>query len=519
MISGEVNLPLQNRDTVRIFGLAEIRRLLDNRRPTMGEREPLLDDRDGFFERRDGRRTQRDPLTPGRDNQGTARDRQRSSDEPGGNRRELLPQDRMSEDGWRDSERRRRDEFPERRESLFPQDRDEEGFFPQDRRQSRPDFQQRPPGQSGWRNLDRTARDDPYLSPAFLRRQLRESLLEVLGQFASPGQFPVVGTITLEEAFTAAGGVLSGADLSQVEVTRFPLNRDASRRETQRVAVDLRAVPPRLVSVSAGDTILVSPLVSDRERGLVELGGDVRRPGRYAIIRGEKLSSFLERAGGLQPTAYPAGAVFTRESVRRAEASAWQRTAREFHRALLGRLTEPTTPTPGQPASTFTPEQVQLLTELLDRMNETEAVGRMVVEVNPIVLKQRPELDITLEGGDRLFIPRIPLSVFVSGEVYNPGAQQFAIGRSVTEYIEAAGGLAEDAERSSVFIIRPDGSAQRVSLSAWGRGGEVLAPGSWIVVPRDLTPFRFRDLALTVGQLFSNLAVAAASLVVISQNN
>ena len=359
---------------------------------------------------------------------------------------------------------------------------------------------------------------EPLLTPRVVRRLMMESSFEILGHLVVPARYPVSGNATLEQAFAAAGGLMPGADLTQVEVTRFPLNRDADRQETHRMMLNLHAVAARAVKISAGDTVVVSQVMSDRERGLVEITGEVGRPGRYTLVRGEKLSAFLQRAGGLQSTAYPTGAVFTRDSVRIAEQKAWQRTALEFHRALLARMAEP--PVIGAQAqqTAFTADQIEVLTNLLQRLNETESAGRMVVELNPVVLRQRPELDVILESGDRIFIPRAPLSVFISGEVFNPGAQQFAVGRTVSDYLDSAGGLTDGADRSSIFIVRPNGSSERISLSVWGRTAENIPPGSWIVIPRDLTPFRFWNLAGSLTQILSGLAVSAASLAVISQN-
>ncbi|HEX2281778.1 MAG TPA: SLBB domain-containing protein, partial [Thermomicrobiales bacterium] len=345
-------------------------------------------------------------------------------------------------------------------------------------------------------------------------RLMSDSAMQIVGEVLVPGSYPVAGSITLEEAFNVAGGLLPSADSGSVEVTRFPVDTGTRRQQAHRMLLDVRAVSPRAVMVSSGDSVLVSPLVSQRETGFVEVAGEVRRPGRYVVTRGEKLSTLIERAGGLQLTAYPAGAVFTRESVRRNEAEAAQRTVREFQRAVITRLVEP--PRSAQQAA-LPPQQAEVVTSLLQRLAATEAVGRMVVEANPLILRQRPELDVTVEGGDRLVVPRIPSSIFVSGEVYNPGAQQFMPGRTVTDYVESAGGLTDDAERSNIFIVRPDGSARGVSSSAWGRTGEQLLPGSWVVVPRDLAPLRFLDLATSVTSILSGLAVSAASLAVISQ--
>ena len=43
------------------------------------------------------------------------------------------------------------------------------------------------------------------------------------------------------------------------------------------------------------------------------------------------------------------------------------------------------------------------------------------------------ELDIVLEPGDQLFIPRLPNSVVVAGEVMSPSGIQFKPGRSVAD--------------------------------------------------------------------------------------
>ena len=46
-----------------------------------------------------------------------------------------------------------------------------------------------------------------------------------------------------------------------------------------------------------------------------------------------------------------------------------------------------------------------------------------------------------------------------------------------------------------------------------------LPPGSTIVVPRDVTPFNLRQTVIDVSQIFSQLAVSLASLLVISRQN
>lgn len=352
------------------------------------------------------------------------------------------------------------------------------------------------------------------LAPETLGRLLADASVELLGQVVVPGRYPIVGELSLDKVLSAAGGVAARADMGAVEITRFVLAPDRNEMEVERQLHDLRLIAPSAISVSAGTVVLINPLISQQEIGLVEIRGEVKRPGRYGIVRGEKLSSLIQRAGGLQPLAYPTGAVFTRAAVRQSEAQARSRAVSEFHRALIGRMSEPASKTNEQ----LTPQQIDVITDLLGKLQSTDALGRMVVELNPIVLQQRPEFDVTLEGGDQITIPRRPLSVFISGEVFNPGAQQFSTTTSVSEYLEAAGGVTDDADLSNAFIIRPNGSASRINFSVWGSSNDEILPGSWIVVPRDIAPFRMREFATTVTQIFSQLAVSAASIAVISRN-
>jgi hypothetical protein len=110
--------------------------------------------------------------------------------------------------------------------------------------------------------------------------------------------------------------------------------------------------------------------------------------------------------------------------------------------------------------------------------------------------------------------------VAVSGEVLNPGSFQYRPNMTVDDYIEQAGGYSGVAEDDLTFIILPDGSARTPSsniLSFFGT--DPIPPGSTIVVPPNPAPFNTMVFVTQVSQIFSQLAIAAASLSVISHNN
>jgi len=65
-----------------------------------------------------------------------------------------------------------------------------------------------------------------------------------------------------------------------------------------------------------------------RRAGTVSVVGAVRYPGTFDIMRDERLSSLLGRAGGLTDEAYPLGSVFTRISAQQSEAEGNYRRSR-----------------------------------------------------------------------------------------------------------------------------------------------------------------------------------------------
>lgn len=146
---------------------------------------------------------------------------------------------------------------------------------------------------------------------------------------------------------------------------------------------------------------------------------------------------------------------------------------------------------------------------LAAELRNAQGVGRITVEADPAVLAASPELDLLLEAGDRVFIPKRNLSVRVSGEVLSAASLQFRERKSSLDYIHEAGGFTFHADKDRTFVIYPDGSAQPLQVNTWNYKPAMIPPGSTIVVPRDPKPFDFIQSAKDVSQILSNLAVTA----------
>ena len=235
----------------------------------------------------------------------------------------------------------------------------------------------------------------------------------------------------------------------------------------------------------------------------VRLEGEFKTAGIYQVEGGETLRHLIARVGGFTDHAYLYGAEFTRDSARED-----QQRRLDSYTSSLERSIERNAANPAQK------ESVEGQRRLLERLRQVRAEGRVVLELKPRanVLEEFP--DLTLEDGDRLFVPPQPATVNVLGSVYNGNAFVYRPGKTVSDYLRLAGGATPDADKRHAFVIRANGSTvgNRGSMLASNFGSVHLMPGDSIVVPEKLdvgaTLRGFRDWTQVISQFIIGAAAA-----------
>lgn len=341
----------------------------------------------------------------------------------------------------------------------------------------------------GMGGLEEDLNEDPVISSF-----LEERAAFVRGAVRAQGSWPVAEGISLESLLAAAGGLTLEASTGDIEITTKQTGN------TQRLAVDYRETDPSTILIGPGDSVRIKQKFRRVEDNSVLIIGQVQNPGRYDLVPGERLSELLVRAGGLTREAYPDGAIFSRESERRAEQTRFEAQAQALEVKLATTLQQ-------KKQDDLDPAQIAAVQELAGQLRRAEAVGRITVEADPALLSVQPELDILLESGDRVYIPQRPLTVRVAGEILSPANLQFRKDKEPRDYIMEAGGFTYDADKDRVFVLYPDGSAQPLLVNNWNHMPVFIPPGSTIVVPRDPKPFDFIQAARDVSQILSNLAI------------
>lgn len=329
----------------------------------------------------------------------------------------------------------------------------------------------------------------------------------VQGEIQSPGQYPYSAGLTVEDLIFLAGGFKESAARSFVEVARRVDENSQVRGETNLVSKIFSFEINDSLALSKGDKVftlqpfdlvLIRRSPSYEEQTIIEIEGEVKYPGKYALNkRDERLSEVLARAGGITEFAYPKGATL----IRRTE---------YFSSASNGDVSDKTSI-----ASKIRREELE---ELFSKDEQVEASSQKFkaqesigINLSEILANPGGVHDLILQEGDVLSIPKELQTVRVRGEVLYPSTIQYKAAAGLREFISSAGGFTDNALRRKSYVIYPNGSAEKSSSFLGIKNYPSVLPGSEIIIPskperRKMTPAELTSIAIGLATL-GNLIV------------
>jgi len=234
---------------------------------------------------------------------------------------------------------------------------------------------------------------------------------------------------------------------------------------------------------------------------VVELSGEVLRPGKYQISDDDTISSLIKRAGGYTESAYPFAGQLFREKAKNLERDLVTKSYYKLIKFISSSL-----------MSNGAPVSSELVQFILDEMNQYQPLGRVTTEFDIDKLFLDPSLDVKLENLDKVHIPKFDKSIYIYGEVQMVGSFAYNENMTVNDYLALTGGLTSFSDKASVIVIGPNGQSFKTSLNFLNRNNNIIYPGSTIFVPRKVV---YRDslaLASIISPIFSSIALSVASL-------
>jgi polysaccharide export outer membrane protein len=360
---------------------------------------------------------------------------------------------------------------------------------------------------------------DRVIQPVLDEMRLQSSLarptqvVRVDGQVRIPGEYPLETAMTVRDLLRAGGGLMDAAYGSSAELTRYRVV-NGEMRSTEVINIDLTAAikgdPSSNLKLEPFDDLSVKQVQEWQAQASVDIVGEVRFPGSYAIKRGETLKSVMIRAGGLTDTAFPQGSVFTRRELKRREQEQIDILAKRTQRDLTILALQGAAANQAGAAGALSVGQ-----SLLGQLRDAKAVGRLVIDLQRTINapKGSPD-DVILRDGDQLIIPKFQQQVTVMGEVQNTTSHLFSPGLSRDDYIALSGGTTRNADHKRIYVVRANGSVLAgTGGDRWFERSSVqIMPGDTIVVPLDATKLPALPLWTAVTQILYNVAIAVAAV-------
>jgi len=329
-------------------------------------------------------------------------------------------------------------------------------------------------------------------------------LIEVDGEVKFPGIYPMGKNSRINQLIAAAGGVKESAYLARAELTRTELRGISSTKISKNIKLGnaIKGIDDDNLLVQSKDRLNVHRIPSWSENHVIELRGEVMFPGKYTVRRGDKLSNIIEKAGGLTTFADPNGSIFSREKLKALELQNLIKVSSDLRIEMATK-------------SLSTNSAVTAYTEvqsLLDDLTKVEPVGRLVINLPQIIANN--DYNISVEGGDVLYIPTRKNSINVMGQVQVNSSHMFDSSQSVEDYIKQSGGVKKRADEERIYIISSNGSIRMLEESNWFSSNDSsnLRPGDSIVVPLDSEYMNNLTLWTSATTIMYNTAVAVAAI-------
>lgn len=180
--------------------------------------------------------------------------------------------------------------------------------------------------------------------------------------------------------------------------------------------------------------------------------GEVTIPGNFPVESGSTTAlELLQTAGGLSQEALPAAAYLVRSGGQKNEIP------NQFNADLMKRTSD----------------------QYLQGLEYLDAETRLSKNKVYIDLSDNSQLQsLKIFDGDRLYIPRDDQTIFVFGQVNNPGYFGYTDTKTVNEYITQAGGFALSADKDRIFILK-------AGNATWFKVGDTdLSSGDKIFIDR-----------------------------------
>ncbi|WP_157953879.1 polysaccharide biosynthesis/export family protein [Microbulbifer sp. A4B17] len=231
----------------------------------------------------------------------------------------------------------------------------------------------------------------------------------------------------------------------------------------------------------------------------IRVSGELDGPATYVLPYGATLDQLLAQLD-FRDNADKDSIQLYRNSVAERQRAALDRSLDALQMEVLTR--QPNTDL----EKTAQKDNAMMIQNFIEQARKAKPRGQVVIANNPNAAS------MLLEDGDELVVPIKSSTVSIVGEVIFPTSLVYNKKRTLEDYIELAGGFANNANRDELVILHLDGTISRIDDGDFdNRLGDRLRPGDEIMV---MPKIQSSELQVTkdVTEILYRIAVGTAAV-------
>ena len=296
----------------------------------------------------------------------------------------------------------------------------------------------------------------------------------VKGAVRNAGKFNFGSGMNLQAALILSGGLTQQAQGSRVEVSRImEYDIETNKLKPRRTVVKNIKIGDDLVLSSDAEEFILQPFDQvfvrsnpDFEPAVnVTILGEVKYPGTYSILRkNEKVSSLINRAGGLTNYAYLDGVKMFRSF------DIEMSIDNEFQEMNLSNELKESILNSPDVANIYAEELQRKDEEFFNQENNEKTLFKSIdmvyLNLDKALKNSQSRFNLVLNEGDSIIIPKTMDVVHITGELMNLegnsiSAPFFQRKRAHYYVKNFAGGFNRGNDRSNTVVIYPNGIAKK----------------------------------------------------------
>jgi protein involved in polysaccharide export with SLBB domain len=329
-----------------------------------------------------------------------------------------------------------------------------------------------------------------------------EYIVSINGEVRNGGDFAYAEKMTVEDLIIQANGFTESASAKRIDIARRISDSDPTKKNSpvsQLFSINVDDQFKLNVSsfiLQPFDVVTVYTLPGYEKQRTVKIEGEVMYPGPFTITtRDERVSDLIKRAGGLTASADIDGGRLKRADKSGIDIQKSKADINEINKERKDRLAH---------IHKTLKDSTSNITDQL----KNDYVG---IDIRGILSKPGANIDLILEEGDVLRIPKQQQLVKVDGEVLFPSSVVYDGSRSLSGFVNSAGGFSSNAMKRRAYVVYANGTVKATHSFLFIKSYPTVKPGSEIVVPK--RPERKGVSASEVGGIAGALASAAAALI------